>query len=124
MLRRQAQRTEAAQLAAERRRREDQAPRLAAAAPRLLTLSLSIDERRPESAIAGRAHIRRIVVAHAPALFVVPCSEAECGGAVHDITGAVLAAIARGSTAFEIESPCHGCACVLRCAGEASYREP
>lgn len=122
MLRRQAQRTEAAQLAADRRRREDEAPRLSIAAPRLLSLSLSIGERRPESAIAGRSHIRRIVVEHAPALFVVPCSDADCGGAIHDITHSVMHALTQGLSTFEIESPCYGCSCVLRCAGKAVYR--
>lgn len=122
MLKRQAQRAEAAQLAAERRRREDEAPRLSVEAPKLTSLSLAIDEQRPSSAIAGRAHVRRIVVERAPALFAIPCSDPDCSASVHDITHAVMRELSRAATHFEIENGCPGCSCVLRCAGSAGYR--
>lgn len=122
MLRRQAQRSEAAQLAADRRRREDEAPRLSVEVPEITSLSLAIEEQRPSSAIAGRAHVRRIVVERAPALFVVPCSDQDCTGGVHDITHAVMRSLTRGAKRFEIDDSCPGCACVLKCVGSVGYR--
>jgi len=61
--------SEAALRFAERRRREDDAPRLSAEVPRLLTLRLEIEERSGGSVVAEPVHVRRIVVEHAPALF-------------------------------------------------------
>jgi len=118
----QQQRGEAAQLIAERRRREDDAPRLHADVPLLASLSLAIDERRDNSAIAGRSHVRRIVVERAPALFVMPCSDPDCTGAEHDLTQAIMRALLRAATRFEGESACQGCSCTLRYVGTAAYR--
>jgi hypothetical protein len=112
----------AAQLAA-RRRREDEAPRLSDAIPSLAALSLRLAERRGEAPV-GSSHIRRVVLAHAPALFVLPCCAPGCDGGEHDLTHVVLAALRRGSSRFEGATPCDRCACVIEHAGEASYHGP
>lgn len=121
-MRRSQQREEAAQLAAERRRREDEAPRLQAEVPQLVSLSLAIEERRANSAIAGRAHIRRIIVERAPSLFVMPCSDPDCTSSAHDLTPAIMRALLRAATRFEGESACQGCSSTLRYVGSATYR--
>jgi hypothetical protein len=115
-------RDEVAQLVAQRRRREDEAPRLAAEVPRLASLHLEIDERRPGAVLAGGAHVRRIVVERAPALFVMRCGGPECSEGVHDLTGAVMRSLHTGAARFEGECGCDGCACVLRYVGVAAYR--
>ena len=118
------QRAEVAQFAADRRRREDEAPRLAAEVPRLVSLHLEIGEQRPGTALAGAAHVRRIVVERAPALFVMRCGSADCSEGVHDLTGSVMRALHQGTVRFEGESGCDGCACVLKYVGVATYRAP
>jgi hypothetical protein len=59
---------EAAQRSEERRVRENEAPRLLVAVPRLLSLSLFIEDRSDRS-VARPKHVRRVVVQNAPALF-------------------------------------------------------
>lgn len=120
--RRQKKRGEAQQITADRRRREDEAPRLRAEVPRLASLGLEIEERKPGGALAGASYIRRIVVESAPALFVVPCGGGDCNGGAHDITRAVLDALRDGETRFEGEHACDGCSCVLHLVGSAAYR--
>ncbi len=104
----------------DRRRREDEAPRLHAEVPHVLTLSLAIEERRPSGTIAAR-HVRRVVVQSAPALFVLPCGAPQCDGGVHEISFAVLRELRRGSATFEGETSCDRCDCALFHAGTATY---
>ena len=61
-------RGEAAERFAERRRREEEAPRLATEIPALESLRLNVEERRaPGGSMSEAAHVRRIVVERAPA---------------------------------------------------------
>lgn len=119
---------EAQQITADRRRREDEAPRLRDEVPHLVTLGLEIDEGRAGRELAGATHIRRIVVEHAPALFVVPCGGSDCKGGAHDITHVIMRALRQGQTRFEGESACDGstnaaaCPCVVRYVGTATYK--
>src|SRR4051794_13387565 len=101
-------RGEVAQATADRRRREDEAPRLREGAPSLVSLDLAIEERRPSSATRDAGHTRRIVVDRAPALFVMPCAAPGCTGE-HDITRAVMQDLDRGATRFEGECQCDAC---------------
>jgi hypothetical protein len=118
------QRGEAALLTAERRKREDDAPRLRLEVPRLSSLRLDIDEGKPGSALAGAGHIRRIVVERAPALFVHRCADTDCKeGGVHDFTHDVMRALRQGAAHFEGEASCDRCACVLRYRATAAYAE-
>ena len=61
--------TEASQAAAERRQREDRAPRLIAEAPQLASLKLEIEEMRQGASVPETVHVKHVAVAHAPALF-------------------------------------------------------
>jgi hypothetical protein len=118
--------SEAAQRFAERRRREDEAQRLRERVPALATLRLEVEERRGTA--ADPKYLRLIVVESAPALFELPCGDHACKDGGHDLTAAVLAYLASGSTRFEIEDACQGsigtayCGSVMRLIGTATYR--
>jgi hypothetical protein len=99
--------SEAAERFAERRRREDEAPRLRARVPALVTLRLQVEERRAMSTVVESRHVRHIVDG-APALFVLPCGDSACANGGHDVTDEVLRALMSGSERFEIEDTCSG----------------
>jgi hypothetical protein len=120
--------SEAAQRFAERRKREDEAPRLAAEVPPLRSLALEIEEKRSEGGlVAGPTHVRRVVVQHAPALFVLPCDDDRCRDGGHDVTYAVMRALRAGEMRFEGQDVCTGsvgtgqCSRVLHFVGIAAY---
>jgi len=119
--------SEGAQRFAERRRREDEAPRLSAELPRLQNLSLEIEERSEGGPVAEPTYVRRIVVQHAPALFVLLCGDARCKDGGHDITAAVMRALRAGETRFEGQDVCTGsvgtgrCPRLLHFVGIATY---
>jgi len=119
---------EAAQRAAERRRRENEAPRLQELVPELETLRFEIEEHRAGIVLPESTHIRRVSVEHAPALFEIPCLDSWCKQGGHDITNAVLRALRTRSERFEGEHACTGrtggadCQRVLRFVGIATYR--
>ncbi|HEX3595602.1 MAG TPA: hypothetical protein VHU80_10880 [Polyangiaceae bacterium] len=121
-------RGDAAERYAERRRREEEAPRLLAVAPGLESLRLEIEEHRAGGTLSEAAHVRRIVVDRAPALFVLPCHDAACKGGGHDITHDVLRSLRERSERFTGESPCNGqvgsseCRRVLVFVGVATYK--
>jgi hypothetical protein len=116
---------EAQQRAAERRRRENEAPRLQGTVPRLATLRLEIEERRGTEAVS---HVKRVVVENAPALFVLSCLQKGCHDGGHDVTREVLSALARGEDRFGGRSTCQGqigptgCGSQLAYVGVATYR--
>ena len=89
----------AAQRAAERREREDSAPRLAAQVPDLVSLRLEIEE-RSSSAATQPKYLRRIVVASAPALFFIPCADPHCIDGGHDVTWPVMQSLQSRRRAF------------------------
>ncbi len=119
---------EAAQRFAERRRREDEAPRLSAELPQLRTLRLDLDEHTRDGIVSTEpAHIRRIVVEYAPALFFLPCGDARCKDGGHDITRVVMDALRAGHTRFEGDDECSGsqgsgqCGRILHYIGTATF---
>ncbi len=120
--------TDAANRFAERRQREDAAPRLSAELPKLETLKLDIDERRPGVVASEVSHIRRVVVDHAPALFELPCSDPSCRDGGHDLTSQIMRSLHRGETKFEGEDSCLGhvgnasCGRILRYVATATYK--
>lgn len=120
---------EAAQRAADRRKREDDAERLAAVVPKLESLRLDIEERRGEVSLPESAHIKRVSVPHAPALFEIPCLDSWCKEGGHDVTAEVLRHLRAGATHFEGEHSCSGrsgtaeCQRVMRYVGTATYRD-
>jgi len=121
----------AAQRAAERRERENNAPRLANEVRDLVSLRLEIEERSGSMAVMQPKYIRRIVVATAPALFLVPCGDSNCTDGGHDVTGTVIQALRSHSARFGGEEGCRGslgsgapCNRVLHFDAVAEYRRP
>ena len=113
-----------AQRFAERRRREDEAPRLHDQVPNLVSLKLEIEDR---SGVGGTTHTRRVVVAQAPALFLVPCGDPRCMDGEHDLTTTVMRALRQQETAFKGQDECRGtvgpspCSRVLHFDAVAEY---
>jgi hypothetical protein len=121
-------RGDAAERYAERRRREAEAPRLLSAIPNLESLRLEIEERRASGSLSEAAHVRRIVVERAPALFVLPCHDAACKGGGHDVTQEIMRSLRERSERFTGEHACAGqvgsadCHRVLTYVGVATYK--
>ena len=117
----------AAARSAERRAREERAPRLRNVVPELVTLRLVMEERYP---LGSTKHTRHVVVAHSAALFVVPCGDAACDSTGHDITSEVLRALATRTARAESQHPCDGyvggaaCSRTLHFVIEAEYTAP
>ncbi len=117
----------AAQRAAERREREDSAPRLAAQVPDLVSLRLEIEE-RSSSAATQPKYLRRIVVASAPALFFIPCADPHCIDGGHDVTWPVMQSLQSRRVKFDGEDTCHGsigpasCSRILKFEALAEYK--
>lgn len=117
----------AAQRFAERRRREDEAPRLSDQVRDLESLRLELEERSGDTG-ASPKYTRRFVVARAPALFFVPCGDPRCLDGGHDLTSTVMHALRRQQTTFEADDTCGGalgssqCSRVLHFDGIAEYR--
>jgi len=119
----------AARRTAERREREDGAPRLKAQIPDIQGLRLDIEERRGTwpSADPQGSHVRRIVVATAPALFIITCHDPECRDGGHDVTASVMRALRAREARFEGADRCQGrvgssdCQRAIRYVGIAEY---
>jgi hypothetical protein len=115
---------------AARRRQEDDAPRLHDVVPTLTSCRIVIEQGRPDSTTADVTHTRRIVVEHAPALLIVPCSDSSCREGGHDISAQLLRGLREGRTEVKGEDVCHGhvgtatCGRVLRFTAHAEYRKP
>ena len=120
---------EAARRFAERREREDQAPRLHVEVPALETLALELSERRGEATQPETTHVRRIVVTSAPAYFQTPCSDSHCVDGGHEYTATVMKALRDHQKLFAGEHSCQGmvgdhvCERVLRYVGSAKYTQ-
>jgi hypothetical protein len=123
--------SEAQLKATERRKRQDDAPRLKAEVPNLTGLRLEIEEYLGGSTISAARHTRHIVVDSAPAMFEFPCSESGCNDGGHDLTSEILRALRAGSTEFQGEDTCYGqlgasaspCRRMLRYSAIATYGE-
>jgi hypothetical protein len=124
---RSAKHTEAARRYAERRRREDEAPRLKAEVPALEALDLELTERKGEAA-GSTTHTRRVVVASAPALFEITCGDPSCSDGGHDLTYAVMRKLREHAATFDGDDVCHGsvgsstCGRELHWVARATYR--
>ena len=112
---------EAAERAAERRRREAEAPRLAALVPTLANLRLEVHERSASIARPERTHTRIVVVETAPALFVLPCHDSQCKQGGHDLTAAILAGLRTHKARFEGEDVCGGMVGSVACSRVLGY---
>ena len=95
----------AAQRFAERRRREDEAPKLSSQVPDLTGLKLDIEER---AGAGATKHTRRLLIDRAPALFLVPCGDPRCVDGGHDLTTDVMRALRAKETTFSGNDDCTG----------------
>jgi hypothetical protein len=120
--------TEASQRFAERRRREDEAPRLLERVPELTHLKLEVEERRAASMAADSKHVRHVVVDRAPALFYIPCGDPACKDGGHDVTNALMRGLTSRDAHFETEDTCSGsigtapCGRVVRVIATATFQ--
>lgn len=111
-----------------RYKREAAAGKLLEKLPNLTSLSLAINEVRPDGRTSDAPYIRRVVVEHAAALFEVPCSFSDCKDGGYDITREILDGLASRKANFDGERACRGrcgaskCTRVLRYVATATYR--
>ena len=84
-----------------------------------------IEER---SGAGATKHIRRFVVDHAPAVFLVPCGDPRCSEGGHNLTQEVMRALRASQTSFAGSDDCAGfigpsaCLRVVHFDGTARYR--
>jgi hypothetical protein len=94
-----------------------------------VSLQIEVSERSGIRAVSEPKHVRRIVVEHAPALFVVPCGDPQCRDGGHDLTHIVMRALSARRTVFEGDNDCSGslgsasCSRSLRYRAVAEYRD-
>jgi hypothetical protein len=123
-------RNEAAERFAERRRREDDAPRLRTVIPDLVACRVEIAERRPSVTSAEVTHTRHLVTERAPALLIIPCSDPACRDGGHDVTSTLLRGLRDRRREIHGESSCHGsvgpqeCGRVLTFTAIPTYASP
>jgi hypothetical protein len=121
-------RTEAAERFAERRRNEDEAPRLRDVVPTLATCRIEIAECRGGATTADVSHTRHIIVDRAPALLLIPCTDTACKDGGHDITTTLLRGLQEGELEIRGDDTCYGqvgtadCGRLLRFVARATYR--
>jgi hypothetical protein len=121
-------RTEAAERFAERRRLEDAAPRLHEAVPDLTACKIDIEEWRSTATSADVSHTRRVVVDHAPALFVIPCGDSACRDGGYDVTSQLMRGLREGRREVLGDDTCHGsvgtttCGRILKFTAHAEYK--
>jgi hypothetical protein len=119
--------TEANQRSADRKRREDEAPRLKAQHPDLLSLAIAFADGE-RGMPSGSDHVRRVVVETAPMLFDIACTNRACRDGGHDLTSEIGSALRGRETRFEGSDPCRGsvgsatCSNVLTYVATATYR--
>ena len=87
----------------------------------LTALWFEVRERRSGAPVNEASYIRRIMVPHAPALFLIPCGDSSCRDGGHDITSAVLIALRSGQDRFEGQDFCSGYAGSAPCQRELTY---
>jgi hypothetical protein len=92
----------AAERSRERRKVEDDAPRLADELPLLRSARIEIVDS------GGTKYLRHVVVARSPALFIIPCGDPACKDGGHDITSEVMSAFRRRLETAVGESSCGG----------------
>jgi hypothetical protein len=118
----------AAARAQDRREREDGARRLQAEVPELVSLQFSMEERSDTTTVSQPKYTRHIMVATAPALFLVPCGDRNCVDGGHDVTSQVMRALQSHKTSFEGTDSCSGslgsanCSRVLHYTAVAEYK--
>jgi hypothetical protein len=115
----------AAQRSLERKKREDDAPRLRESIPELVSLQIEMTE---HAGTTTTKHKKHVVIANAPALFFVPCGDKDCVDGGHDITNEIMRSLHQGALQTDGEHACEGqvgsapCARRLQFQTNATYR--
>jgi hypothetical protein len=110
----------------ERRRREDESPRLLAEVPNLMKLRLEISESHGKGQIEVE-YIRRVTLESAPSVFLMACGDPRCKRGNYDLTLQLLLWLRRGETRIEASARCDGdvgsarCDRLLQCVAVAEY---
>lgn len=107
-MRHQRRPTEASIRADERRKRDDEAPRLKNEVPRLIELRMELEEHQGEGTILSARHIRHVPVQYAPARFEIPCTDSSCKEGGHDLTWGILRTLKESQASFDGEDACNG----------------
>jgi hypothetical protein len=114
---------------AERRRREEESPRLLTLIPDLVSIRLELQESRGgDGAQVEFTHIKRIALAHAPSVFMIPCGERRCKHGGYDLTSATMSGLRRHEERIETDDTCMGdvgsarCGRVLHCVAIVEYK--
>lgn len=100
--------TPAARTSQARRVREDDASRLRDEVPDLASLRFQIEDQASFEVAPPVTYIRHVVIAHAPAMFDLPCGDRKCEDGGHDVTRRVLRSLKRHEQAAEGHSQCRG----------------
>ena len=108
----------AAVRSAERRRREGEAPRLLREVPNLKSLRIEIVE---HLSTGTSKHVKLVVVAHAPALFDIPCGDPDCQDGGHDLTRTLLGSLRAREREASGASDCQGSVRNVNCNRRITY---
>jgi hypothetical protein len=108
----------AGQRSLERRKREDETPRLAALFPDLTGLQMAITE---HSAAGTSKHVKHVVIARAPSLFIIVCGDERCQEGGHDITHEVMHALRSRRTHHTGDHECGGTTGSAPCTRRIDY---
>lgn len=108
----------ATQRSVERREAEEGAPRLIAQVPSLRSARIQITEMIPTGTTK---HIKHVVVASAPALFIIPCGDKACRDGSHDLTAPLMSAFRRRLTSAVGENSCEGTCGTAPCGRSIRY---
>jgi hypothetical protein len=117
-----------AQRFADRRRREDEAPRLSDRIPKLSSMRFEVNDKHGPAGGTDAQHTRHIMVDRAPALFLFPCSDRACQEGGHDVTDDVMRHLLAGDEKFTVSHVCEGavstapCSRTLEATAAAIYR--
>jgi hypothetical protein len=109
----------AALRSAERKKREGEAPRLAVEVPALTSLRIEVTEHVPNGT---SKHVKLVVIAHAPALFIITCGETACQDGGHDITREVMWALRSRQAEATGSGSCDGTIGNGHCTRRITYR--
>ena len=102
-----------------RKQREDEAPRLRDSVSAILSLEIELVE---DAGTSSTKHRKHVVIASAPALFLIPCGDKECRDGGHDITLEVMRSLQQGSGQVTGEHFCQGQVGTLPCSRKLQYQ--
>jgi hypothetical protein len=103
----------------DRLRMEAGATRLQREVPSLKTLRIAVTE---IGMLTHQKHLKHVVVANAPALFVFPCGDTQCEHGGHDVTSNILYSLRALRTEFTGEHSCDGSVGSSSCRRSIEFR--